>query len=184
MIEDASQEWRLYDRSRMFMPPLNGIPASFFDGLPGPRSKYSPVIDQYNGAGTSAIYRKIRLPKKAKRLSLYFYYENFATQFNFGGDWDSTENQHFSIDVLKKRAPADTSNPRHIIETLFEPDAGPVMRGQAAASPQMMGWTKAKWKVKKRYRDSKVQLRQIVSVFRAPLQTGIDDVTVKKKKKR
>jgi hypothetical protein len=180
------QVWRLYDKRRSFTPPLNGVPSNFWRNLPDPLSKYSPVIDQSANPGTSNLYRKLKLPKRARKLSLWFYYYNFAGQFNFGTDWSDNTNQYFSIDVLKPKARADTSAPNKILHTLFAPDQGPVqMRAGAAASPQMnRGWTPAEWTVAKRYRGKRVQLRLIVSVFDAPLQTGIDDVRIKKKRKK
>lgn len=176
----GDQVWRLYNGA--FIPPLNYDPGDFFDFLPEARSKYSPVIDQFSNPGTSNLYRKLKLSKRAKKLVLYFYYDNFTNQFNFGGDWFSSENQYFSIDVLKRNVLPNTSIPRDIIHTLYAPQEGPTT--VRAASPQVKDWTKASWKVPKRYRGKKVQLREIVSVFDAPIQTGIDDVKIKKKRKK
>jgi hypothetical protein len=179
----GDQAWRLYDQNRTFMPPAEVGP-DLVQFLPDPLSKYSPMIDQSANPGTSSLYRKLKMPKRARKLSLWFYYYNLAGQFNFGADWSDAANQYLSIDVLKPKAPVDTNAPNQILHTFYAPDEGPVLiRAGAAASPQgNRGWTPAEWTVAKRYRGRRVQLRLIVSVFVAPLQAGIDDVRVKKKR--
>jgi hypothetical protein len=182
---DGGQIWRLYDRGRNYMPPFEGAPIPWFDILPDPLSRYSPVIDQFANAGTSSLYRKIKLPKRARKLTLWFYYFNRAGEFEFGADWSDPTNQFLSIDVLRRKAPADTSNPGDVIHNLFAPDEGPVDPPPAAASPQAnRGWNRAEWRIRKRYRGKRVQLREIVSVFAAGMPTGIDDVRIKKRRRR
>lgn len=182
---EGGQIWRLYDQSRNYLPPFAGAPIPWFDILPDPLSRYSPAIDQFANAGTSSLYRKIKLPKRALKLSLWFYYYNRAAQFNFGTSWSDPANQFLSIDILDRKAAVDTSDPEDVIHNLFAPDEGPVDRRAGVASPQAnRGWNKAEWRIPKRYRGKRVQLREIVSVFTAGMPTGIDDVRIKRKKKR
>lgn len=169
----------LYDRA-LYRNPASAPQSLRFvleeGDVPRPRGDYSAMIAQ-GGPGNRAIWRVIKLPKRAKSLSLRTFWRNFTEAWTWTGnfDYEGPENEFFTIDLLKARANPLAGDGPKLLKKLFRPKAGtPLDSG---------GWQKVNAKVRK-LAGKKVLLRVAEVDNEGVLAVGLDDVKIKKKRKK
>ncbi len=194
---DSGNRWELYtNKTRSPLPGgvmRGGAPPVVF---PKTLGKYSPFINM-GGRGTNVLYRTIKVPKKAKKLTLKAFWNNTARAWVFNGSFQPVTdgNQFFSIDLLEAGAKPTSTKNKDVLANLFAPkatDTPPVLprrsygRGAPArglaGTPYVDGWNGYSAKLKK-YRGEKVLLRLAETDTLSFNYVGIDDVKIVKKKK-
>lgn len=151
---------------------------SVVEDLPAARSVWSPFSDHCGNPGRITLYRTLKVPSKANRLKMWIYHYNVGAPYEFDGSWASKDDQYYSVDILKKNAGFDTSNPNKVIRNVFAPEIPlrPRAKRGDPAPPDEMPWTKFVTSIPKKYRGGKIKVRLITSVNEAPILAGIDDL--------
>jgi len=182
--QPSGNRWEIYDQSSR---EIEGIT------LPRPRGNYSPVIHM-GGEGHNVLYRTLKVPAKAKTLSLRAFWHNDAETWAFDGTFDPLVEgtQYFSIDLIKKSADPETTAARKVLRNIYAPEAGPVGpiitrpaagryavdRGGPVSGDYVSGWRKFTARVK-RWRGKRVTLRLAEADTQSYNFVGIDDVKFK-----
>jgi hypothetical protein len=187
----AGGGWFIYSLADWQDPSSAPDPPGFDVGsVPRPRGNFSPM-SLSNQPAAHSLTRTIKVPKRARKLRLRFFWNNEVDRFAFTGRWrpgDETgpANQFFSIDLLKPRAKPFTANKKQVLRTIFKPQKGPAQGpvARASATPQdSNGWLAGSAGLKP-YRGKKVTLRLVEVDNQAPLYVGLDDVRIELAKKR
>lgn len=170
----------LYDK-KLLNDPASAPGALQFaleNQAPKPRGKYSAIIAQ-DGPGNRALWQVLKLPKQAKSLSLRTFWDNGAGPWTWTGDFEyagmALPNQFFTIDLLKAKADPLSGDGPKLLKKVFRP------KGDTALDSD--GWEKVNIKVRK-LAGRKVLLRLAEVDNQGNLAVGLDDVKVKKKKKK
>jgi hypothetical protein len=164
--------------------PLRGLVGPRF--YRPPRGRFAAAAWQ-DGPGLNILHRVLRLKDdEVNKLSFFLAWRNSQNRFytpksfDYGGGSvprgingpPANPNQQFRIDLLKRRAPVDTLNKKHIVAKLFRVKRG--TRSSRRYKRQRYNLTKMGIEGKVRFRVAEVDNQGVLPV-------GIDHVKLKSK---